>query len=292
LKSMPQYPQLGAGTTGSGSRGIRAGNLGFYEGAGAGSSSSSSATSGGGGGMNVGLPTGGAYAGGVYQGGTPGGGVEQQPGSERDIYSQLIAEQRQVGSQAGTALDATQSRYDQLAQSYSNRETALGGLLEGLGQAERQQVEDARLRDLAAAQQSMINRGLFNTNQLESTSRGINADASRNLMDLEGRLTREKMDYLSALSGETLGAQGLAAEQSGDIASKKYEMGMTPTNSMADLAQLIASQREGTLERQMKRDVLSKETSMQQQQLTQQSQLAAYQAALQEWQTRVNLLFG
>lgn len=100
-------------------------------------------------------------------------------------YQQIINTYRQLHEEANAAnekrykaiLDEITSTTDQVGNQYSE----VRSLLESIGQSEIADLTERGQRDLATADQDLINRGLSNTTIRSTVRRGIQSDLERNI---------------------------------------------------------------------------------------------------------------
>lgn len=97
--------------------------------------------------------------------------------------------------------------YGELAGAYGQRTQQLGGLLTGLGEAQRETMRQQFEQAKATKQQELLSRGLTSSTALDAAMRGLERDYQYNLRQLEDQLTRQKMEYMTGLTGEELQAR-------------------------------------------------------------------------------------
>lgn len=121
---------------------------------------------------------------------------------------------RSDASMGGSGLlGMAQSGYGGLTSGYGSRQNDVMGLLSGMGNAERQDIQQ-RYGDLAGAQQQQLAAsGLSGTTIGSNLAAGRARDMTREMGGLDERLRNQAAGYLTQLSGDTLGARerGLTA---------------------------------------------------------------------------------
>ena len=200
-------------------------------------------------------------------------------------YQTAIDRAQQVADQQSAALQAAQARADALPEAYLQREKNLSQYLSGLGQSQRDELARTEQAQQSSLQQDMINRGMVSTSVLDSLRGGITKNFGQQRTALEDTLTREKMDYLSALSGETLGARGQAIQGARDTASGVFQMQQSPLAARQAYADALAKQREFDLNWMQNRDSEKYKTALGYAGLRSQEGLAAQQRQLERNQT-------
>lgn len=84
---------------------------------------------------------------------------------------------------------------DAVGRGYSDLSARVLAGLEGAGAAERTRIGDRYARDVAAAGQSLVSRGLGNSTVVDAANRGIGAERDRSLLDLADRLMQQRAGY-------------------------------------------------------------------------------------------------
>lgn len=166
----------------------------------------------------------------------PAAPVPQQEVAAVGQYEQMIAASQALAQQQTQQLASAQQQREAVAQQYGQRENELTQYLENLGQSERTELDRRRQQMLAQQQQALLQRGLTSTTAYDAAMRGIERGSMQDLLALEEKLTRQKMDYLSALSGETLGAKAAAANAASQTAMQQFEVGQAPLQARGALA--------------------------------------------------------
>lgn len=141
----------------------------------------------------------------------------------------IVGELGGVGQQFQGVANQFNQQADQIQQGFDQRAADLGGqfqsnlmnnylpayqqrtqditsFLGGLGDQQRSDLADVYSQRRAQADQDMVNRGLGNTTVRNSVHGGLLEQEQDDRRRLEDQLTREKMGYMSALTGEELGA--------------------------------------------------------------------------------------
>ncbi len=99
---------------------------------------------------------------------------------------------------------ANEERYEDILGRYETRYSNAMGQLEGLGGAARADVERGYARSGAAANQAMVNRGLYSTT-IAPAVQSQNAEAqARSMALLNEQLRREQLGYSTGMSREML----------------------------------------------------------------------------------------
>jgi hypothetical protein len=205
-----------------------------------------------GGGGTVNYPSlgGGAYPapGTMYQGGSAYfSGTVADPAraiqETKDIYNQVVPYQKQAVGQYAGELYGAEGQMQDVAAGYAQREQDLSGLLEGYGEHELGRIEQRREQLRAQAKQDLLSRGLTSTSAYDASMRGIEQTAGDQIRGYQDALTRQKMDYMSMLTGDTLQARAGAAGFAADQAGSRFGASQVPTQSMERLASLLAQQR-------------------------------------------------
>lgn len=161
----------------------------------------------------------------------------------KDIYNQIVPYQKgAVGQYAGELYGAEGQMHD-VAAGYAQREQDLSQLLEGYGEHELGRIEQRREQLRAQAKQDMLSRGITSTSAYDASMRGIEQSAADQIRGYQDALTRQKMDYMSMLTGDTLQARAGAAGFAADQAGSRFGASQVPTQSMERLASLLAQQR-------------------------------------------------
>lgn len=143
-------------------------------------------------------------------------------------YQNAFNEAKQANeSRYGTILGGYDSRLTDFSRAtsglqtqYNDRFDRIMGRIYGVGQSQRNNLDESFDRNRAGGYASAISRGLGNTTVLDATTRGIDLDRERAKIQLEDALSREQSDYDARLSGESLafGERGL-----GEWARQKKE---------------------------------------------------------------------
>lgn len=159
---------------------------------------------------------------------------ERQAANQANIqrYHEALSGYQGLVGQHAEAIGAVPEAYQNIADQYAQREQRLGGLLEGRGDYQRQMLEDARERQLAATQESLQKRGLYGSSIYDVMARGVEQDYARNRMALEEGITGQQMDYLAGLSGQTLAAQEMVPQAQAAAAESMFQAGQAPLQLM------------------------------------------------------------
>ena len=176
------------------------------------------------------------------------GGAQAQANAQ---YQSIVEQQKKLADQQTEALMAAQRQREELAQQYATREEDLASHLEGLGDAQRRTIEQRRDQLLGGTAQDLISRGLYGSTVLDSARRGIEQGSAEQMRQLEEGLTREKIGYLSSLSGERLQALGESIDFATDVAGQSFAMGSTPMQLQLELQKLASAERQAELDRRM-----------------------------------------
>jgi hypothetical protein len=203
-------------------------------------------------------------------------------------YQTLVEKSQQVADQQSAALQAAQGRADSLPDQYAAREQNLTQYLEGLGQSQRDELSRSEQGQQSALKQDMINRGMISSSVLDSLRGGITSNFGQQRRSLEDTLTREKMDYRSALSGETLGARGQAIQGARDTASGVFQMQQSPLQAREAYASALAKQREYDLNWSRDRQTEQYRTALGYAQLRSQEGIDAQQRQLERHKTNAD----
>jgi len=137
-------------------------------------------------------------------------------------------------------LEQAQGDYQSLLTGAQDRENELTQYLTGLGENERRELSQDRERQQARATQGLVNRGL--TTAEDSIRRGIDVDYSNQLIALNEKLTREKMDYRSALSGDVLSARKAFADNRRSSVQDWYGMASAGSRTLKDFGAAVGDQ--------------------------------------------------
>jgi len=165
------------------------------------------------------------------------------------IYGTAIGTQQGLAGQYANQTAAAQAQMQGTADAYGQREQDLAQYLEGMGDSERANIEARRLQAIEAAKQDLMRRGLTSTTAYDSALRGVENIAAEQMASFEDAMQRKRMDYLSVLSGEKLAAQSGAADFAATQAAQRFAANQTPVQSMTELAQLLAQQRDSAANR-------------------------------------------
>jgi hypothetical protein len=131
---------------------------------------------------------------------------------------QLAGTQRQqaLQQQAGAA-QRTLSDFDvtsgQIGRGYQDRLGRNLGYVEDVGAYERDRIARSSQQGQARADQSAINRGLYNTTVTGAMQRGVQSDAAQQNLALSDQLARMRADIDTRLSGDALSAQQSQQQQ-------------------------------------------------------------------------------
>lgn len=199
--------------------------------------------------------------GGTQQTNTPPGPIGSTPTSPPNPYNlpddlvqgmtqnaQLQGVLQDMENQKNLALQGNLDRmseiksgYEQTEADYARRTQELSAMMEGFGTAQREQLAGKFAQQGAGLTQEMINRGMYNTGALDSARRGLSRDQQYQQLQLEDALTRQKMDYLKALTGEELqnrtGKLGFLEriDEQGPNMEDAYKLGTTVGGSQAEV---------------------------------------------------------
>jgi hypothetical protein len=91
-------------------------------------------------------------------------------------------------SGSGDANSAANAQYRELMDYVTGLERDVMGDLAGVGKTEERRIGEDLTKNLASSQQSLMDRGLFNTTIKDTTERGIRSDAENARGDLAERL--------------------------------------------------------------------------------------------------------
>lgn len=133
--------------------------------------------------------------------------------------------------------------YKQLEADWARREQRLGGLLEGFGEAQQEELDRQFEQQRAGLTQAQIGRGMFSTSAAAAQERGLTHEQGQQQRQLQDMLTRQKMDYLTGLSADTLRAQGQGGYLG--LLERVNETGPDP-NQLGQLATMIGAGQAGT----------------------------------------------
>lgn len=124
-----------------------------------------------------------------------------------NVYSDF-QQQREAANRANEQrYQAILGGYQDLDRAYADRTQQLTGLLEGYGQAQREQLESDAARRQAGLQQDLAKRGITATSAVDAQRRGIERDLGYEQRQLDDMLTRQKLQYLTQLTGEELASR-------------------------------------------------------------------------------------
>ena len=165
------------------------------------------------------------------------------------IYGDAISQQNALTAMYGNQTQAAQQQMQGTADAYADREATLSQYLEGLGDSERAQIEARRVQMMEAAKQDLARRGLTSTTAYDAAMRGVENVAGEQMAAFQDAMQRKRMDYMSVLSGEKLAAQSGAADFAANQAAQRFAAAQTPVQSMTELAQLLAQQRDSAANR-------------------------------------------
>ena len=210
--------------------------------------------------------------------------LETAVGESKDIYGNIIPHQAGLVNQYSGESQAAQQQMQDTANQYGQREQDLGGMLQGYGDYERQQIEAKRVQAIEAKKQELINRGATNQSSYESAMRSVNQTAGDQLSQYEDQLTRRKMDYMAMLSGDRLQAQSAAADFSAGQAAQRFTAAQTPVQSMSDLAALLAQQRDSAANRAAQLSVSQQDIGLEYAKLAESSRQATADRTLMQMQ--------
>lgn len=170
-------------------------------------------------------------------------------------YRDQVAAEKRAQEEQAQRLEAIEEERAKAVAAFKEREEALGAKLEGYGEAERGQLAKRREQLLAKTRQDLRNRGLTSSSALESALRGIERGAAEDLKMLNERITKEKMNYMSQLTGDTLSAQTAATEFAAAIAESRWQQMTQVYNRMSEATQSNIAQRQAALDRMLQRSI-------------------------------------
>lgn len=207
--------------------------------------------------------------------------AERLPTGATGQYEKLIGEAKDVANAGAASLASAQQMYGQVAGEYAAREQNLTQYLEGLGQSQRDDLARKEAAAQSSLQQDMINRGMISTSVMDSLRGGLTSQYGQQRTALEDTLTREKMDYLSALSGATLSARDREAQGARETAMQTWQMQQSPLSARQAYADALARQREFDLNMRQSTDQAKMEAALGYAGLRSQEAQAMQQAQLQ-----------
>ena len=128
------------------------------------------------------------------------GAFNQARAANESRYNQLLSETDQRTSDYST-------RGNTILDAFRQRQTDVLGLMDNMGDAEREATR-RRFASLMAQQQgSAISRGLGNTTYRDTIGRGVALDESLAMQAIDEAARREKAGAMTALSGDVLTSQ-------------------------------------------------------------------------------------
>jgi hypothetical protein len=192
--------------------------------------------------------------------------IDQYGYDLRDVppeYREQVAQERRATEEHQTRLDEIREEREASVDAWKEREERLGSQLEGYGEAERSKLSERREKLLAKTRQDLRSRGLTSSTALESALRGIERGAAKDLRDLNERITKEKMTYMSQLTGDTLQAQQAATDFAAAIAESRWQSMTQVYNRMSEATQSNVAQRQAALDRMLQRSIADTQASTQ-----------------------------
>lgn len=162
---------------------------------------------------------------------------------EYSQYQDSINKQNELATTQQTELQQLRTQYDDLVNRYNQRDTELTQYLSGLGDAERESIEQRREQLKSQAKQDLLNRGITSTSALDAVMRGIETSSAQSLGQFEERLRQQKLDARATFSGETLAAQDQALQFGAGATGQNFAAGQQSVDSMQALAEMMSNQR-------------------------------------------------
>jgi hypothetical protein len=161
---------------------------------------------------------GGGSGAGAFSATTPGGVAAAYQGAYNNAlamnqsnYNNILSGYQNLLSRNSTAQQAIQAGYSNL---YNN----VIGQVQGIGQAQAQQIDRQYQADLATGSQQLVDRGLGNTTIQESVNRGAAADRNLAQLQLQDTVASRTAGYMSSLGLAGLQQQQQGVNTSNDLA--------------------------------------------------------------------------
>ena len=107
-------------------------------------------------------------------------------------------------SSYNTGRAVNEQRYADILSGYRDRYSGSLSLLEGMGDTQKAALNQQYDKLSASTNQDAISRGLGNTTVRDSLKRGVEADRAVSQNALAEQVRKQKLDYQTALSGDTL----------------------------------------------------------------------------------------
>lgn len=142
-----------------------------------------------------------------------------------NLYNTLVNKGRR-------AVEGIPQMYQNIADQYGQRVQDLGGLLKGFGDPQRQDLKERFAEDISQVPQDYINRGLANFTMLAGRKDRVKSNYEKERRALEDSLTRQQMDYMSALTGQHLAAQSMVPQATLGTAQQQFAQGERPLQFM------------------------------------------------------------
>lgn len=135
----------------------------------------------------------------IMGGGMPGGGGGGGGGSGQ--LSDLVSEFQKAQDKANAANEA---RYRDILAGYQDRYARTMGNLQGMGQQEAADINEAAKARAAAQRQSLVARGLSNSTITDNMEQGVERERVSDMGRLQERLRQQMLGLDTSLSGDTL----------------------------------------------------------------------------------------
>lgn len=199
-------------------------------------------------------------------------------------YGTILQQSQQAAAPQMQAIDQAVQQAGDLTQEYTEREEALAPLVEGLGQADEQLLQQQQKQALAQWKQGAINRGIFGTTAYDRGVRSIQEAGAQDLAGLRSRLRQEAANYLGGLSSQSQQARQRYASFLQQAAGTGFGIGQSPISTYQQWAALQAAGQASQAQYQLGLAGLSQDQSLRMAQIQEQRRAneAARQTAL--WQ--------
>ena len=160
------------------------------------------------------------------------GAADESKQANLSRYADILNRYMTLANQGQRAISGIPQQYQDIADAYGQRTQNLSSLLQGFGDTQRQDLEANRQLRRSEAEQDSINRGLASSTMRQSAMRGVDRDYQRNRQSLEDVLSRQQMDYMSALTGQELAARSMVPQAQLGVAQQQFAQGERPLQFM------------------------------------------------------------
>ena len=147
-------------------------------------------------------------------------------------YQQILEKYNQLAGQQSQAISGVPQEFQGIADQFGQRTNTAQQMAEGLGNTQREELQDRYEQQKAGTQQDLINRGLTNSTAYDAAIRGNTMDYEKNKRALEENIQRQKLGLYTQLSGDQLQAQGAVPRSRLDVAGQTFGMQEKPLGVM------------------------------------------------------------